>query len=537
MREPGWRGCRRATGRRVGLGDVRARDIDPIAELGFDLVWLTGGLDDRIGQPTSVAVAPSMQDRSGSSSCPTARTTTSWARRTRSAPTSRPRTSAARTGWPSCARAWPRAGLGLILDFVPNHTAPEHPWVRRHPDWYVHAETPPTGRSPDEWFEVRSEGRHWIAHGRDPNFPPWLDTAQLDYRHPEVPAGDDPDAARGRDALRRRRVLDGDARARRRLPVDLGRPVRAPRRRPRRPPRSGEFWWHASERGARRVPALPAHRRGLLGPRVAAPAARLRLHLRLDAARPHAERTIQRRSSPTSGRTTTTSAGRCGYLEHRDEPTHRRSRRARAGPGHGASSRRSPGMLLVTRRPDAGHPRAGDPVQFRREPVEPPDPASPTYYCRLLRATDDEVFRLGQAIRLEPNSAWPGQRHPRGHPRPAVGRPAPAAPPRRRQPERPSRLRPTSRWPLPEFAGKTVRLEDQLGDVVYDRTGDDLLTRGLYVDLPAYGGHLFRVTRQTPAGQRRRAALADARAADRRLSLRVRRPRLSQPSGASSSRA
>ena len=58
---------------------------------------------------------------------------------------------------------------------------------------------------------------------------------------------------------------------------------------------------------------------------------------------------------------------------------------------------------------------------------------------------------------------------------------------------------------LPEFAGKTVRLEDQLDDVVYDRPGDDVLSRGLYVDLPAYGGHLFRVTRQAPAGQRRRA--------------------------------
>ena len=42
------------------------------------------------------------------SSCPTARTTTSWVRRTRSAPTSPPRTSAVRTGWPSCVPAWPR---------------------------------------------------------------------------------------------------------------------------------------------------------------------------------------------------------------------------------------------------------------------------------------------------------------------------------------------------------------------------------------------------------------------------------------------
>ena len=59
---------------------------------------------------------------------------------------------------------------------------------------------------------------------------------------------------------------------------------------------------------------------------------------------------------------------------------------------------------------------------------------------------------------------------------------------------------------LPEFSGKTVRLDDQLDEIAYVRPGDDLLTRGLYVDLPAYGGHLFRVTRQAPTGQRRRAS-------------------------------
>ena len=33
-----------------------------------------------------------------------------------------------------------RRRLKLLLDFVPNHTAPEHAWVRRHPDWFVHAD-------------------------------------------------------------------------------------------------------------------------------------------------------------------------------------------------------------------------------------------------------------------------------------------------------------------------------------------------------------------------------------------------------------
>ena len=33
-----------------------------------------------------------------------------------------------------------RAGIGLVLDFVPNHTALDYPWVRRHPEWYVQGE-------------------------------------------------------------------------------------------------------------------------------------------------------------------------------------------------------------------------------------------------------------------------------------------------------------------------------------------------------------------------------------------------------------
>src|SRR5512139_3993069 len=28
-------------------------------------------------------------------------------------------------------------GLRLILDFVPNHVAPDHPWVRSHPEYFV----------------------------------------------------------------------------------------------------------------------------------------------------------------------------------------------------------------------------------------------------------------------------------------------------------------------------------------------------------------------------------------------------------------
>ena len=28
-------------------------------------------------------------------------------------------------------------GVGLVLDFVPNHVAPDHPWVAEHPEYFV----------------------------------------------------------------------------------------------------------------------------------------------------------------------------------------------------------------------------------------------------------------------------------------------------------------------------------------------------------------------------------------------------------------
>jgi hypothetical protein len=78
-----------------------------------------------------------------------------------------------------------RRGLSLMLDFVPNHVSPDHPWVVDHPEWLVQGTEDELVRDPASWIRL---GSRILAHGRDPYFPGWPDTVQLDYRHPGLRA-------------------------------------------------------------------------------------------------------------------------------------------------------------------------------------------------------------------------------------------------------------------------------------------------------------------------------------------------------------
>lgn len=77
-----------------------------------------------------------------------------------------------------------RNGLGLILDFVSNHVARDHPWTMRQPEYFIRPSAAALARNPDWFFEARPGV--FLAHGRDPNFPPWTDTAQFDFSSPEL---------------------------------------------------------------------------------------------------------------------------------------------------------------------------------------------------------------------------------------------------------------------------------------------------------------------------------------------------------------
>jgi hypothetical protein len=75
-------------------------------------------------------------------------------------------------------------GMKLLLDFVPNHVGLDFPWVTEKPGLLMQSDD----RRPGTFFQQTIAGPRWLAHGKDPNFAPWVDTVQIAYHHPEARA-------------------------------------------------------------------------------------------------------------------------------------------------------------------------------------------------------------------------------------------------------------------------------------------------------------------------------------------------------------
>jgi hypothetical protein len=50
------------------------------------------------------------------------------------------------------------------------------------------------------------------------------------------------------------------------------------------------------------------------------------------------------------------------------------------------------------------------------------------------------------------------------------------------------------RIPFADVTGRTVRLTDMIGPASFERGGNDVVSRGLYLDLPPWGYHVFELT-------------------------------------------
>jgi hypothetical protein len=154
------------------LDEVPDADWDAIAALGADAVWLMGvwrrspaglaiALDDPGLMSSFRAALPDLREEDiiGSPYCV------------------REYVVDERFGGPAALAAARAAlaarGLKLILDYVPNHVAPDHPWIESRPGCLV-----PAGEDDDPASYLRTPAGI-IARGRDPYFPAWPDVVQL----------------------------------------------------------------------------------------------------------------------------------------------------------------------------------------------------------------------------------------------------------------------------------------------------------------------------------------------------------------------
>jgi len=170
----------RQAGRPVTLGSVPDETWDALSAWGFDAVWLMGVWERspagiRIAMQNEGLVAEfrralpdfTPEDVAGSPYC------------------IRNYSVDERLGGPkglaAARQALSERGMGLVLDFVPNHVAPDHPWVTAHPEYFVLGDTGDLARAPADFIQA---GESVIARGRDPYFAPWPDVVQLNAFNP-----------------------------------------------------------------------------------------------------------------------------------------------------------------------------------------------------------------------------------------------------------------------------------------------------------------------------------------------------------------
>lgn len=165
---------------RVDLGSIPSNEWDELKSYGFDGVWLMG-VWARSPAGTKIAREDSELNREYRAALPDfTEADVTGSPYSIYAYAVEPRLGG-KMGLEAARRELASRGLNLLLDFVPNHVAPDHLWVTEHPEYFVQgdAESLRTGG----FFQA---GQSVIAHGRDPYFAPWTDTAQLNAFSPEL---------------------------------------------------------------------------------------------------------------------------------------------------------------------------------------------------------------------------------------------------------------------------------------------------------------------------------------------------------------
>ncbi len=170
----------RKVGASVDLGSVPSAAWDALAAGGFEAVWLMGvwerspaGISIANRNPALLAdfrrALPDFQlsDNVGSPYCVRRYVVDSHL--------------GGSQGLAIARQELAKRGMKLILDFVPNHVAPDHPWVTEHPEYFIQLNPQEAESNPTSYIEVQGI---LYACGRDPYFPPWPDVLQLNAFQP-----------------------------------------------------------------------------------------------------------------------------------------------------------------------------------------------------------------------------------------------------------------------------------------------------------------------------------------------------------------
>lgn len=72
-------------------------------------------------------------------------------------------------------------GIKLILDFVSNHFSADSVYVQSNPEIFLKADEEFFAGDSFTFFKLDSDRNNVYAHGRDPFFPAWTDTIQINY--------------------------------------------------------------------------------------------------------------------------------------------------------------------------------------------------------------------------------------------------------------------------------------------------------------------------------------------------------------------
>jgi glycosidase len=370
-----------------------------------------------------------------------------------------------------------RYGLQLILDFISNHFALDHPWLTEHPELFVQGTQESLQREPESYF---TSARGVFAHGRDPYFPPWTDTVQLDYR-----------VRKTREAMTEL-LLDVAKRCdgvRCDMAMLVTQDVFSRTWGGAFDPPDSEFWSEAIKKLRLRQPDFlmlaevywdkesDLQQQGF----DYTYDKRLYDHLKADNAdlvRLHVGGDAQFQSRLAR------------FIENHDEPRALEVFGSQRSCAAATAALALPGLRLFHEGQLGGYRRTL-PVQLRRRHREEIDPRIQQFYRCLLSALRDAVFQEGQWKMLNPHPAWHDNLSHNnffayqwiwGQERRLAVVNLSAAPSQ-------------CFLPLRELGierGPWV-LEDLVGDARYGREGQELISQGLYLDVPAHGCHLFKI--------------------------------------------